>query len=427
MDSLYRLSDYTFHYSDGNNCLLTNTLSGADALLSAEEWNLIKDPQNKCVSGQELESSGLSELVRQFFLVPKESDDYQKYRLVLSVTKTLLRKRERGFKLYTVLPTTACNARCVYCYEEGMKVRTMTDKTADSTADYIARTKHDGSINITWFGGEPLAAKNVISRICKRLNDQGVDFKSRIITNGSLLTEDIVREAKAQWHLEFAQISVDGNKADYEARKQYADPQKYNYENLLDSIGLLLDNEVRVNLRCNYDRDNIEGMKSFWNDLDKRFGSSDKLSVYTAMLFQEAQRQGCAELYKKMKQMKKDAAHGFFYTNRSDDPKKFRTHHCMADSDGKEIVIDPDGLLYHCEHLPGAKSYGSIFDRTPPSELPSVIISDAHEACKRCCFLPLCTPFFRNGCPDWNEFCAEFKRTDMEISARNKLSKALAE
>ena len=41
---------------------------------------------------------------------------------------------------FVVLPTTACNARCFYCYEEGMVPQRMTTETAEQVARYILRT-----------------------------------------------------------------------------------------------------------------------------------------------------------------------------------------------------------------------------------------------------------------------------------------------
>lgn len=47
-------------------------------------------------------------------------------------------------------------------------------------------------IDITWFGGEPLLKTDLIERITNQLKANHKDFQAEIITNGSLLTDDIL-------------------------------------------------------------------------------------------------------------------------------------------------------------------------------------------------------------------------------------------
>ena len=41
----------------------------------------------------------------------------------------------------------------------------MSEETADKVVDYILRTKATEVITIRWFGGEPLVANKIITRI----------------------------------------------------------------------------------------------------------------------------------------------------------------------------------------------------------------------------------------------------------------------
>jgi sulfatase maturation enzyme AslB (radical SAM superfamily) len=35
---------------------------------------------------------------------------------------------------YNILTTTGCNARCFYCFEEGVEIKTMSSRTAEQVA-----------------------------------------------------------------------------------------------------------------------------------------------------------------------------------------------------------------------------------------------------------------------------------------------------
>jgi radical SAM protein with 4Fe4S-binding SPASM domain len=107
--------------------------------------------------------------------------------------------------------------------------------------------------------------------------------------------------------------------------------------------------------------------------------------------------------------------------NLADNEKKrsaLKTNYCGADSGDKNVVIAPDGQLYHCEHLPGNTAFGSVYDPDP------VICSDpraeleADEMCRTCPFLPECTPFYKNGCADYYANCRAFKQIDLEAVLR---------
>ncbi|MBR6986736.1 MAG: radical SAM protein, partial [Clostridiales bacterium] len=281
-------------------------MTGGIFELSDEEWAVVDPSADLVIQGSDIEAAGLAELVSGCVLVYSTDDDYSRYRFAVTALKAM--DRSRGVKTYTILPTTACNARCVYCYEQGMKVSTMSESTADKVIDFILKTMRSDEITLCWFGGEPLVAANIINRICTGLNEKGVSFKSRIITNASLFTPELLDTAVNVWHLKRAQVSVDGSKSDYEARKLFCSPKIHNYEYLLKTIGIMLDAGLEVTLRCNFDQGNIEGMYSFWEDINNLYGDSDKLRVYSSMLFQAQKDPSCIDLHKRYLELRTEAA-----------------------------------------------------------------------------------------------------------------------
>ena len=88
----------------------------------------------------------------------------------------------------------------------------------------------------------------------------------------------------------------------------------------------------------------------------------------------------------------------------------------MADSMDRSIVITPDGAFNNCEHLPDNHSWGNIFDGITNQALFEKLDKPVQiaEQCRKCPFLPQCTPFFKNGCPCWFEHCYEYQRLKAE-------------
>ncbi len=418
---LYRLSGFVYPFSDGRTHLLRSTLTGMTVSLSETEWALVERASRQLVSGLELLENGLGELAENVFLVENSTSDYQQYMHVINILK-LLKHEFPGTKTYTILPTTGCNARCVYCYEEGMPIHSMSEETADHVVAFIDETRWKDKIKLIWFGGEPLAGSGIISRICKGLKERDIPFRSKIITNGTLFTHELLEEAVSLWHLETVQVSVDGARRDYEARKRYVNPTVHHYDTMMDAVGRMLDKGIKVTLRCNYDADNLGGLKDFIDDLDSRFGSPENLSFYPALLFQEQAKESGIGLYRKAQELI-DLVQERGLGGKNAKPFQLKLNYCAADSGDKGLTIAPDGRLYHCEHLPDNTSFGSVFDPAP------VICSDkraefpACKECRTCCFLPECTPFYKNGCPDCSVNCRAFREIKAAADMRRLIRK----
>ena len=408
----YRLSGYTYFYQKANFRIIIQTLSGKIVKLSEREWDILLSAKDHPVSGSFLKQELMASFVQMRILIPNDSDEYQQYCIVMTILKTLAIPK-KGIGTYTILPTTGCNARCVYCYEMGMVSRTMTTETADAVVDFICRTKHDGAIKITWFGGEPTMSGQIISRICNSLRDKRVSFSSFIVTNGVLFTEELVKEAKSKWNLTSAQISVDGIKKDYETRKAYPNPEKFNYEALLRAIHRLLDAGIQIHLRCNFDVENLPGLKAFADEIYKEFGDPELLTLGFKILFQNRHSESSIELQKAILKLRDSLDQYHFIHEKPTPLMSFRVNHCMTDADATSIVIDPEGFLYRCETIEADQSIGTIFD--PDFHLKSESwLNKTAAKCKTCCFLPRCTPIYKVKCPDCFDYCKELRQVTLD-------------
>ena len=403
-DADYRLSGFVFVHETEGMVLLENTLTRQVYALSREEWARVRRP--------DLSFPHVEELAKKRFLEEDGYDEVGLYELILQMLKSLKKQRD-GIWKYTILPTTACNARCFYCYEEKWIPATMTVTTADALVDFIIRTKQDGRIQLDWFGGEPLCAPDIISRICSALQERGVNYTSAIITNGTLLTPELAREAVELWHLRTANVSMDGAEEDYEKRKRYVRSDLYNYETAMRAVNLLADAGVQVAVRCNFDAENLPRINTFFDDCKARFGTRANVEVYMEQLFQSVNGPNGAALYRAAEESVRYAVgQGLNYCQYYS--PRLSTHYCMVDG-GRSVTVDPAGRIYLCEHLLPEDMHGTIFDKgdflCPQVQAPLA------EECRTCCFLPECTPFRKIGCPIHKKEC----RTQKELDAARTL------
>ena len=78
-----------------------------------------------------------------------------------------------NFMHIMILPTDACNFRCVYCYENAENSY-MSEENEQALLKYFKKKipKLSG-LRISWFGGEPLVRKEQVLRITKTMIKEG--------------------------------------------------------------------------------------------------------------------------------------------------------------------------------------------------------------------------------------------------------------
>lgn len=112
-----------------------------------------------------------------------------------------------------LLPTEQCNFRCVYCYEDFAVGRMQAATVRGIEALIARRVPHLTSLEIEWFGGEPLAASDIVlgvtSRARKLCEASGAQFLAGATTNGWLLDARLA-ERLAEAGVYRLQISLDG-------------------------------------------------------------------------------------------------------------------------------------------------------------------------------------------------------------------------
>lgn len=374
-------------------------------------------------------SPDMKELIASDFLVAKELDEAERYMGVLSI----LRRTERpkpGYKRYTILPTTFCNARCVYCYELGLEYETMSDEIVEQTIRYIRATgKENTRIHFSWFGGEPLLGEDIIDRICRSMRESDINYSSSMISNGSLMTDELAAKAKEDWHLSNIQITLDGREKVYCDRKRYVAYSGSPYRAVLNGIHSMLNKGIVVNIRLNVDEDNLEELMALIDELEVEFREDSGISIYCHGIYGEPDEDtndsskilydGMDKLCERLEEFNRNRRE-----NRKDNNEmklkresenrnrgyydrrgKLKRHYCMVDTPETGPVILPNGELNLCEHIGEQEAVGTVFDETPIENRDSYIERNrmGKEKCRHCGLLPACTDY--TGCPTISRDC----------------------
>lgn len=147
-------------------------------------------------------------------------NDYRIYSIeegsnIESIKKDILKNRKsvvkkRKFESVKIHVSNTCNLKCSYCYASygnyGTEECLMDISVASDIVEFIKRLKDIKYV--TFFGGEPFLAVDIIEYICRELEEKHVEFLLQ--TNGTILNEKIL-EILQKYKIKIT-ISLDGMK-----------------------------------------------------------------------------------------------------------------------------------------------------------------------------------------------------------------------
>lgn len=179
----------------------------------------------------------------------------------------------------TICPTMGCNFDCPYCFEDHRRGK-MSAQVQDDVVALAGRMfEASGArfFHVTWFGGEPLLAPDVIESLSSRLmalaDEHGAQYTAGIITNGYLLTQEMVDMLVAV-KVNNAQITIDGLAPNHNATRHLAGGGP-TFERIVGNLRSLKI-PFRVNVRHNVHEGNqgdVDALKAFIEDLAKESGN----------------------------------------------------------------------------------------------------------------------------------------------------------
>lgn len=178
-----------------------------------------------------------------------------------------------------ILPTEDCNFRCVYCYEL-FKHKKMSPTIRKRVKLFVERRAPElKSLHVSWFGGEPLEAIDVIEELSHSFQQHSLNFSASITTNGYNLVPSVARLI-LDLHIDHFQITLDGPPQEHNKRRKHLTGRgtfERIFQNLLDLKAL--SDPYMVLIRVNVDRENMRFMPEFVDFLAKNFSDDHRFSI----------------------------------------------------------------------------------------------------------------------------------------------------
>lgn len=337
---------YVKDYPEKGAILIYNTLTKASVVVSEELKRFVENTPEKMTKK---EKDYLKELNNLGIIVDDNLDEnlrlnhwYNKTRFSPLVLNGV------------IIPSTDCDLRCTYCYQEGAKrgyymKKDVQDKILEW---YKRRIEKDRPKQIFWafFGGEPLlnieAVNYLVKNMKKYCDKKNVIFQFSIITNGTNLT----RKSVIFWNrygLVSIQVTLDGDEETHNRRRPFKNGKgsfKKIYNGIKEACGL-----TRIILRMNIDSDNLYEIPRFLEFL-KEEGLKDKLVIFYGLLL-EANIPLPHQRKYKMREI--EGAKGILFLREEAIKRGFEVSEileggpCIAKSE-HSVMIDPKGKIYKC-------------------------------------------------------------------------------
>jgi uncharacterized protein len=245
---------------------LMNTLSDAQLVVSNDVAELLDRAAEGTLAGpfgpSHEERDAVALLYENGFLVESRDAD----RLALDTYLTAVKSDTSELNV-TLLTTLQCNFACDYCYQGdhgdyNAKADKMSPETAARVGDWLERELdrvHPEKFVLTFFGGEPLLNLPVMytlaERAWKMTQARGVELFVNIITNGLLLTPEIV-DRMLPFGLNGVKITLDGDRDTHNRMRPLRGGQG-TFDRIVENIRQVAD-RCRIAIGGNFDESSAD-------------------------------------------------------------------------------------------------------------------------------------------------------------------------
>lgn len=295
--------------------------------------------------------------------------------------------------------TGKCNLRCKHCYNIDYLKSQTDDLNTEQIKKIIDKSIALGCKDIGFSGGEPFARTDILEIInyCK-------DYPIHILTNGLLITDDIIKELNNidNLLLEF-RISLDG-------LKSHSFLRNVQYDKTLDIIKKLLENDYVVTVNTMITDENLKELLEMYNLLKKmkvdrwrldfvfNSGNANENSLKltnTIELFKVLEK--LIKTYIKERpdlilDINKVFRSSFLY---GFEPFNYSLNSKPCEYQGS-LTIRPNGDVSFCPSM--NKTYGNILtedvleiiEKPEWKEFANIKVKDLDDKCKNCEFMKYC-------------------------------------
>lgn len=308
----------------------------------------------------------------------------------------------------TVLTTSACNLGCTYCFEEGINLKGfMKEATCLQVAAWVARKLDEvrpRTLHLTLFGGEPLLNPKAAILLSQSFYDlareRGIEQQISIITNGVLLTEEIVNEL-TPLGLKRIKVTLDGDEAAHDAKRRYKNG-KGSFQVIIKNL-LAIKGKAPISIGGNFDDTTKESIPRLLDRLlELGFTPEDIMDITFKPILAPTNRlpvlnnsmdSGHTCTFSDMK------VSDILWLREEVEKRGFKTKEgiaigpCCATRE-HTYTIDPWGKIYKCPALVGREEYitGDIHDAQDNYQNTRFMTVDLWRDpfCQPCSYRPIC-------------------------------------
>ena len=276
----YILSRYVVLFSMDNLYLLFNSRNSAFLELNEKLYNDLCDLRDG-KSFSVLDDKAITDqLLSMHILVTHDEDDDFLNQLLFEDS---LDSFSTDTLNITFAPTLWCNLRCPYCFETSKSRGIVSTEVCDKIIDFIKKHKLSNSLNLSWYGGEPLIAISRIEYFLKRLSEEGINLVHHsITTNGTLFNEHALQVFE-KYPLHSVQITLDGKKERHDKIRTHDDGHG-SFDEILSNLDVFskLFPKTNVSIRVNIGKHNTDDYAYLSQLIKERY--DDKFYVYPGIL-----------------------------------------------------------------------------------------------------------------------------------------------
>ncbi|HKT79029.1 MAG TPA: radical SAM protein [Vicinamibacterales bacterium] len=262
-----------------NEVFLMNTLTDAQLVVSADVAALLDriEPGSKYLVAADFtadERNALELLHDNGFIV----DDREADRRALSGFFSSVKNGTSELNV-TVLTTLQCNFACDYCFQgdhgdynkfaEKMSLET-AERVADWTEREMVRVAPE-TLMLTFFGGEPLLNVPVMYYLAERLSayarQRGVRMMINVITNGLLLTEEIV-DRLLPCGLNGIKVTLDGDRDAHNRLRPLRGGQG-TFDRIIENVRKVAD-RCNISIGGNFDESSVDSYPALLDFLQQQ-------------------------------------------------------------------------------------------------------------------------------------------------------------
>ena len=414
-----------FNYTakdDEGNIIICNFAKGVSSFckILASDYNAYKTLIDNNAVEFNQGKDYIVKLVEKGILVPK---DYDEMMTVNSLYWEAVMDNEVRI---IIMPTEQCNFRCVYCYESYQKDE-MTKKDQISLLKFIQRTINNTTkLHISWFGGEPLEAVDIVRHIMDNVNrmskKKNIQVISDMTTNGYNLNAETF-DSLYDRNVRIYQITLDGLEDQHNKQRVLKNGDS-TFQQIVDNLLFIKNNYekykyVSISVRVNISREILENLPAFIEFYRDNLGNDRRFSLAltpindmggTSVKRIKSQFVKTSEIYAELNKMDlyNDTSIQISNILRAFSPTDSL---CYA-SKKNTYVIGSDLSIYKCTvHFDMKENrIGKILSNGEPDidEFYSqkwYVNLKYKEICKTCFMLPCC---FGGGCPHKRNFCEDY-------------------